>query len=151
MSIKTCKANHTVVKRLTSLYNFAYDSVIAKIAINYSLQLNKTFELEDYKNWDNNGMEYQDHTLFGGRENYFLYRALLNQQYGKILSEEEFNKLTKIHLDWALDKLRVEVLEADRGRNAVGCIPSGPLCFLRCPRRTPVSKSGIDRQPPRSG
>ena len=97
MAIKTNKENHSVVKRLRDKYDFPNQSIPAKIAINYSLQLNKTFNLDDYPNLDNSGMEYDENTLFGGRENYSFYRALFNQQYGRILIETEFNKLVKIH------------------------------------------------------
>jgi DNA sulfur modification protein DndE len=118
MAIKTNKENHTVVRRLKDKYDFLNYSIPAKIAINYSLQLNKRFILDDYPNLDNNGMEYDENTLFGGRENYSFYRALFSQQYGRILSEPEFNKLVKIHLDYGLELLKEQVLDTDRGKNS---------------------------------
>jgi DNA sulfur modification protein DndE len=118
MSIKTNKENHTVVKRLKDKYDFPNQSIPAKIAINYTLQLNKNFNIEEYPNPDNAGMEYDENTLFGGRDNYNFYRALFNQQYGKTLSEGDFNKLVKIHLDFGLNLLKEQVLDTDRGKNS---------------------------------
>ncbi len=118
MAIKTNKANHAVVRRLQDKFSFENESIPAKIAINYTLQINKTFNLDDFLSPDNSGKEYPENTLFGGRENYSLYRALFNQQYGRILSESEFNKLVKIHLDFGLERLKEEILDTDRGRNS---------------------------------
>jgi DNA sulfur modification protein DndE len=118
MAIKTNKENHSVVKRLKDKYDFPNHSIPAKIAINYTLQLNKTFNLEEFPNLDNNGMEYDENTLFSGRENYSFYRALFSQQYGRVLLESEFNKLVKIHLDFGLNLLKEQVLDTDRGRNS---------------------------------
>ena len=118
MAIKTNKENHSVVKRLKDKYDFPNQSIPAKIAINYSLQLNKTFNLDDYPNLDNSGMEYDENTLFGGRENYSFYRALFSQQYGRVLTEIEFNKIVKIHLDFGLELLKEQVLDTDRGKNS---------------------------------
>ena len=118
MAIKTNKENHVVVRNLQSKFEFPNESIPAKIAINYTLQIRKTFNLYDFQTVDNSGKEYEENTLFGGRENYNLYRALFNQQYGRILSESEFNKLVKIHLDFGLEHLKKEILDTDRGRNS---------------------------------
>jgi Predicted ATPase len=118
MNIKTNKANHVVVRTLTTKFGFPNESIAAKIAINYTFQLNKTFNVGDFKDLDNTGKEYDENTLFGGRDNYALYRALFNQQYGRLLGEDEFYRLVKIHLDWGLERLREEILDSDRGRNA---------------------------------
>ena len=118
MAIKTNKENHTVVRRLKDKYDFPNHSIPAKIAINYTLQLNKTFSIEDYANPDNSGMEYDENTLFNGRDNYSFYRALFNQQYGRVLNETDFNKLVKIHLDFGLNLLKEQVLDTDRGKNS---------------------------------
>ncbi|MDX2135196.1 MAG: ATP-binding protein [Saprospiraceae bacterium] len=118
MNIKTNKANHVVVKTLTTKFGFPNESIAAKIAINYTLQLNKIFDAGEAKDYDNTGKEYDENTLFGGRDNYVLYRALFNQQYGRLLGEDEFYRLVKLHLDWGLERLREEILESDRGRNA---------------------------------
>ena len=118
MAIKTNKANHSVVKLLQTKFEFPDESIPAKIAINYTLQINKTFNINDFQVVDNTGKEYQENTLFGGRDNYNLYRALFNQQYGRILSETEFNKLVKLHLDFGLERLKAEILDTDRGRNS---------------------------------
>jgi DNA sulfur modification protein DndE len=118
MNIKTNKSNHVVVRTLTTKFGFPNESIAAKIAINYTLQLNKTFDVTDIKDLDNSGKEYDENTLFGGRDNFTLYRALFNQQYGRLLGEDEFYRLVKIHLDWGLEKLREEILDSERGRNA---------------------------------
>jgi DNA sulfur modification protein DndE len=118
MNIKTNKANHVVVRTLTTKFGFPNESIAAKIALNYSLQLNKTFDAGEAKDVDNAGKEYDENTLFGGRDNYILYRALFNQQYSRLLGDDEFYRLVKIHLDWGLEHLREEILDSDRGRNA---------------------------------
>ena len=118
MAIKTTKVNHGVVKSLTSKYDFQNESIIAKIAINYSLQLDKVFKEDEFVGMDNSGKEYEEDTLFGGRDNYNLYKALFNQQYGRILGESEFNKLVKIHLDFGLEKLKEQIIDSDKGKNA---------------------------------
>ena len=118
MAIKTSKDNHAVVKRLQLLYGFAQMHLPAKIAVALSLQQNKIFDLQDFQNVDNNGVEFSEDTLFGGRDNYIVYKALFNQHYERLLGDSEFNKLVKIHLDWGLNKLKEEVLDSDRGRNA---------------------------------
>lgn len=118
MSIKTNKENFPVIRHLTELYLFPNDSIIAKIALNYTLQLNKRFELADHLKVDNTGKEYQEDALFGGRINYDLYRALFNQHYGCILESSDFTKLVKLHLDAGIEKLKTDILDNNQGRNA---------------------------------
>jgi DNA sulfur modification protein DndE len=118
MAIKTNKINQSVVQRIRNLYDFPNESIPAKIALNISLQQNKVFDISAFEHLDNTGKEYSEDTLFGGRENYILYRALFNQQYSKLLNDSEFSKIVKIHLDWGLDKLREDLLETEKGRNA---------------------------------
>ena len=60
MAIKTNKANHVVVRQLQSKFGFENESIPAKIAINYTLQISKTFNLEDFPSPDNSGKEYPE-------------------------------------------------------------------------------------------
>ena len=48
MSIKTSKANSAIIERLKQTYDFKYYYVPARIAIAYSLQLNKKFDFTDF-------------------------------------------------------------------------------------------------------
>ena len=102
LSIKTNKQNQTVVSNLTKKFNFVNDAVIARIAIAYSLQKLVKFNL--YEDLDNSGKEYKGYTIFNNDTEY-LYRALFDQYYGKLATDDEWVKLVKFHLDDGLSKL----------------------------------------------
>lgn len=118
MAIKTSKPNQAVIERLRQLYDFKYKYVPARIAIAYSLQKNKTFVLDDIMQADSSGQEFDENDLFGGRDNFTLYKALFCQHYGRILDDNEFLRLVKLHLDYGLEQIANEVLRTDKGRNA---------------------------------
>lgn len=130
MSIKTSKANLPVIERLKQTYDFKYYYVPARIAIMYSLQLNKKFDQANFGSIDNAGKEIDEKDIFGGRESFALYHALFNQHYGRVIDHAEFMKLAKIHMDFGLERLGKEILDTDRGRFAhidylVGLIKRG--------------------------
>lgn len=119
--IKTSEANKGVVFSLTkNKYNFKDDRTIAQIAIAYSLQRNKKFDLENPPETDNRGKEYPESLLgeINRQSNDGVYKAIINQHYGKRLNEEEFTKLTKLHLDHGLDILNKDILQNNKGKNA---------------------------------
>lgn len=119
--IKTSEANKTVVYSLTkNKYQFKDDRTIAQIAIAYSLQLNKTFSVEDFGKVDNKGKEYPESLLgeINRKSNDGVYRAVFNQHYNRRLSDEEFSKLLKLHLDYGLEVLDREILKTNKGKNS---------------------------------
>ncbi len=103
LNIKTNQENKPVVSNLTKKFNFSNDAVIARIAIAYSLQKMTKYD-DNANNLDNSGKEYHGHNLFNGDTEY-LYRALFNQYYGEIISDDQWQKLVKLHLDDGLSKL----------------------------------------------
>lgn len=110
MRIKISKRNSEIIDHLTSLYNFKSDSIIARIAFAYSLQINKQFKVSDDAQIGSDGKDWRDErALFGNssdEKSYFvIYKALLDQHYNKNLTEEEFIKLFKLQLDYGLEKI----------------------------------------------
>jgi len=116
MRIRISKRNSEIIDHLTSLYNFKFDSIIARIAFTYSLQLNKKFDLLDDLNISSDGKEWRDErALFGVSADeklyYVNYKAMLDQHYIKNLTEDEFVRLFKIHLDFGLEKIQADLDE----------------------------------------
>jgi DNA sulfur modification protein DndE len=114
MRIRISKRNSDIIDYLTSLYNFRFDGIIARIAFNYSLQLNKKFLVDDQIHIPSDGKDLRDEkALFGtsvDEKPYFIiYKALLDQHYNKNLSEEDFTRLFKRHLDFGLEKLNQDL------------------------------------------
>lgn len=110
MRIRISKRNSEIVDHLTTLYNFKFDGIIARIAFAYSLQLNKKFDLSYDVQIGSEGKEWRDErALFGvsaDEKSYFvIYKAMLDQHYNTILSEDNFVKLFKRHLDFGLEKI----------------------------------------------
>ncbi|RZK26739.1 MAG: DUF1832 domain-containing protein [Flavobacterium sp.] len=118
MRIRISKRNSDLIDQLTALYNFRFDGIIARIAFSYSLQLNKKFSMDDDVQVSSDGKDWRDErALFGlssDDKSYFvIYKALLDQHYNKNLTEEEFVKLFKRHLDVGLEKINQDI----EGRN----------------------------------
>ena len=107
--IKTNKKNQQVISLLTKRYKFKDESMIARIAIAYSLQKLDQFELDEEKELDHSGKEYAIETLL---KDEVLYRVLLNQYYKKRLEGDLFFKLLKFHLDSGLSKLNEQIIES---------------------------------------
>lgn len=121
--IKTSETNKVVVQTLSGKgkYNFKDNRTIGQIAFAYSVQLNKIFDLEiDYPLKDNKGFEYPD-SLLGElfhMSNDLVYKAVLNHHYGKNLSQDEFTKLVKLHIDHGLEIFQKDILDNSKGKNA---------------------------------
>jgi DNA sulfur modification protein DndE len=114
MRIRISKRNSDVIDHLTSLYNFRFDGIIARIAFNYSLQLNKKFQVDDDIQIGSDGKDWRDErALFGtssDEKSYFIiYKALLDQHYSKNLTEDDFVKLFKRHLDFGLERINQDL------------------------------------------
>ncbi len=119
--IKTSEKNKSVVFSLTkNKFDFKDDRTIAQIAIAYSLQLNKRFELNDYANSDNKGKEYPESILgeIDRHSNNCIYIAVFNQHYNRKLNSDELAKLLKLHLDYGLEILNRDLLQNTKGKNA---------------------------------
>ena len=114
MRIKISKRNSDIIDQLTALYNFKYDGVITRIAFCYSLQLNKKFDITEDISIVSDGKDWRDErALFGmssDDKSYFvIYKALLDKMYDKSLTEEDFIKLFKRHLDFGLEKISLDL------------------------------------------
>jgi DNA sulfur modification protein DndE len=118
--IKTSEANKNTVLTFTKKYDFRDDRAIGQIAIAYSIQQNKLFDLNKDKPIDNNGKEYPESFLgeINRYSNDIIYHAILNQHYDRKLSEEELQRLLKLHLDHGLDTLQKTVLQNNKGKNS---------------------------------
>lgn len=114
MRIKISKKNSETIDQLTMLYNFKYDGIISRIAFCYSLQLNKKFDLKEEVQMVSDGKDWRDErALFGvssDEKSYFvIYKSMLDQHYNQILTEDEFIKLFKRHLDFGLEKISTDL------------------------------------------
>ncbi len=114
MRIRISKRNSEVIDQLTSLYNFKYDGIIARIAFSLSLQLNKKFDILDEIQISSDGKDLRDaNALFGvsadDKSYYVIYKAMLDQHYSTILTEDDFVKLFKRHLDFGLEKIHADI------------------------------------------
>lgn len=103
LNVKTSKENQVIVKNLTRKFDFQNEAIIARIAIAYSLQKRDKIDTST-QNLDNSGKEYHGHNLFNeNTEN--LYRVMFSQYYEKVITDEEWTKLVKFHLDKGLSDL----------------------------------------------
>jgi hypothetical protein len=69
MRIRISKRNSELIDQLTTLYNFKYDGIIARVGFCLSLQLNKKFELLDDTQIGSDGKDWRDErALFGYRQ-----------------------------------------------------------------------------------
>lgn len=116
MRIIISKRNTDLINHLTSLYNFKVDGIIARIGFCLSLQLNKQFDLIGDNLISSDGKDWREsRSLFGvssdGREYFSVYKAMLDQHYNKSLTEDDFSKLFKMHLDFGLEKIYFDLQE----------------------------------------
>ena len=110
MRIRISKKNSETIDKLTNLFNFKYDGIIARIAFSYSLQLNKKFDKNIDNSFASDGKDWRDErALFGissdDKSYYVIYKAMLDQHYNQILMEDDFISLFKSHLDFGLEKI----------------------------------------------
>ena len=114
MRIRISKRNSDVIDQLTTLFNFKYDGVIARIAFCLSLQLNKKFDISEDNQMGLDGKEWRDERgLFGvstdDKSYHVIYKAMLDQHYAEILTEDDFIKLFKRHLDFGLERIHSDL------------------------------------------
>lgn len=106
INIKTSEQNQAVVRSLTTKLPYGTkENVIARIALGYSLQTGKKFQVTDFNLYDSKGKEYKDHILFDEKYRDF-YIALICQHYG-IYKTDDVNipKYIKLHIDHGLESL----------------------------------------------
>lgn len=92
-----------LLERITNIYNFKRDTITGRIALSLSIEMGRTFNVDDY-NLPQDGKEYTPTSnIFGSYvravDNYVLYKTMFDQHYSKKLSENEFIKLYKLHLN----------------------------------------------------
>ncbi len=105
INIRTSEKNQKVVTRLTlKLPKGTKENVIARIALAYSLQLNKKFSSEELNQGDSKGKEYKDSVLFDAEYRDF-YIAMISQHYGIYKSDENISKYIKKHIDHGLEAI----------------------------------------------
>lgn len=96
-----------LLDRITNIYGFKRDTITARIAISFSLNKGSHFDLS-LENLPINGREYTPTSNFFGKiiegaDNYLIYKTLMDQHYQSILSENDFIKLIKFHLEEGLN------------------------------------------------
>lgn len=117
---RTSKKHQDEIRDLTKLFNFRHEGIISTIAIGLSLQTNHRFELSDFSNADVSGKDIRDEVLFGrieGKSTYNVYQALFEQHYKRNLSEEDFGKFVKLHLEHGIEILADQLLHKNYGKN----------------------------------
>ena len=96
-----------LLDRITNIYGFKRDTITARIAISLSLNKGSHFDVT-LENLPSNGREYTPTSNFfvfiiDGADNYLIYKTLMDQHYQSILSENNFTKLIKFHLEEGLN------------------------------------------------
>lgn len=106
INIKTSEKSQEIIRKLTNKISDrpTPENVIARIALAYSLQVGKKFNIRDANRGDNKGKEYKDHILFDPQNRDF-YIALICQYYGIGKADEGIPKYVKLHIDDGLEAL----------------------------------------------
>lgn len=118
--IKISRSNDEIIKKIRSRYDFSTDGIVARIALALSLHAQKKFKWEDKHIYHSDGHEFRDEKALFGKspENdsyYPIFKVILDTHYQKLLGQEEFSTLFKLHLDHGLSKIRKDVLENNPG------------------------------------
>lgn len=118
--IATSEANKPVVLRIKGLFDFPDHRIGGQIAFALSIQRNKRFDLSTMDKIDNKGYGYPESLLgeINRQSNDGIYHALLNQYYNRRLSEDEFAKLVKLHIDDGFETFNKDIIQNDKGKNA---------------------------------
>lgn len=103
-NIKTSKANKEVVTLLTNKLALGSENVIARIALAYSLSLDRKLDIKDVA--DAGGKEYSEKVLFGDYTDYYI--ALICMHYGIYSSDKDIVRYIKLHVDDGLELLSTE-------------------------------------------
>ena len=98
-SIKTTESNRAVVADLTRKLNMGSENIIARIALAYSLSLNKKLDLNSMG--DSKGKEYSSKVLFGDYQD--VYLAMVCQHYKINVMHFDIPRYIKMHLDDGLE------------------------------------------------
>lgn len=114
MRIVTSKESVPYIDKFTRLFNFESDSIIARIAYVHSVNSGKRFELNLLPFIDRTGKDFYSETnLFGKNSltgsNLVIYKAILEQTYERVLSEEQFKSLFILHLNHGLEVLNEQI------------------------------------------
>lgn len=118
MRIRISKQNDDVIDRLKSIYKFSTEGIIPRLAFSYSLQLNKRFDLSKETIPSSDGKDFRDDrglfgTIIEGKSNYPIFKAILDKHYEFSLSEDDFSKLFKLHLEHGLNIISYELNNKD--------------------------------------
>ena len=103
--IKTSKENKERVGVLTRRLNLGAENVIARIALTYSLSLDRKMNLEEIQNAS--GKEYSRAVLFGDFLEYYMGMVALH--YNLHISDKDLSKYIKMHIDDGLELLDLEL------------------------------------------
>lgn len=103
-NIKTSKANKEIVSALTSKLGLGAENTISRIALAYSLSLDRKLDLKDIR--DSAGKEYSSKVLFG--EYFEYYIALVSIHYEIYASDKDIGRYIKMHVDDGLELLNIE-------------------------------------------
>jgi DNA sulfur modification protein DndE len=103
-NIKTSKANKEIVSSLTNKLNLGAENIIARLALAYSINLERKMELS--KIHDSGGKEYSAKVLFGDYTDYYI--ALICIHYGVYKSDKDISRYIKMHIDDGLELLNAE-------------------------------------------
>lgn len=103
-NIKTSKANKEIVSSLTSKLNLGAENIIARLALAYSINLERKMELSRIQ--DSGGKEYSAKVLFGDYTDYYI--ALICIHYNVYKSDKDISRYIKMHIDDGLELLNAE-------------------------------------------
>ena len=104
-SIKTSRENKEVVTQLTRKLNLGAENMIARLALAYSLSLNRKLDLEEIKN--SQGKEYSKNVLFGEFSDFYL--AMVCVHYNLYKTHKDLPRYIKMHIDDGLELINSEV------------------------------------------
>ncbi len=98
-SIKTTESNRAVVADLTRKLHMGSENIIARIALAYSLSLNRNLNLINMG--DSKGKEYSSKVLFGDYQD--VYLAMVCQHYAINAMDFNIPRYIKMHIDDGLE------------------------------------------------
>lgn len=103
--IRTSKENREIVSQLTRKLNLGTENIISRIALTYSLSLDRKLNINDIEN--SSGKEYSSKVLFG--EYIEFYVAMVALHYNLHISDKDLVKYVKMHIDDGLQLLHEEI------------------------------------------
>lgn len=103
--IRTSKENRYVVAQLTRKLNLGTENIISRIALTYSLSLDRKMDITNIQN--SSGKEYSSKVLFGDYMDYYVGMVALH--YDLHISDKDLAKYVKMHIDDGLELLNEEV------------------------------------------